>query len=488
MITSKTFRPRSLSPSRGAGPAFFFGAMALVSACDSRPFQAPNPQPEGQADKFYAVNPIRDLDLVFLIDNSGSMEEEQINLRKNFPVLINELEKIPGGLPNVHIGVISSDVGAGNIFISGNPACNRPGGDKGEFQVKSGCGLNADAKFIKSFNNGTQNNFSGELADVFGCMAELGINGCGFEHQLQSLRVALAENVTPGNAGFLRPDAFLALVLITDEDDCSAPPDSDLFADTSFGDQQGSLRCNITGHLCDGKAPPAMPFQTPLANCVANPGGRLIPVDEISRFIFGLKGNFPERIIVSAITGIPGNENGAQYAFTKTKQPNSSLELLDVEPVCNSAGGTAAPAIRIKKFVESFGENGTIDSICSNDFSPALKRIGELIAARLDPGCIAEPLIDVDDKTPGLQAECTVVDRVPNNASGGFKDEVIPECGAGNATPCWRMQAPGEGGNMCSAGQSRVQVDRGGKEAVPGTLQAVKCRTCAKSGDPRCPE
>lgn len=483
MITSSQFRFRSPLASRAVAPAFVFGALALASACGSRPFQAPNPQPEGQADKFYAVNPIRDLDLVFMIDNSGSMKEEQDNLRKNFPALIESLRNIPGGLPNVHIGVISSDVGAGGTFISGNPACNRPGGDRGAFLAKAGCGLTDGARFIQSLNNGTQNNFTGTLENVFSCIAELGISGCGFEHQLQSVRTALA-NTSMMNGNFLRENAFLAVVLITDEDDCSAEPDSDLFVDQGFPEQQGSLRCNIAGHLCGGAPPPAMPFNRPLSECTANPSGRLIPVEALSKFVFSLKEKFPERIIVSAITGMPNGEN-APYAFTKTKA-EGGLELLDVEPVCASAGGSAAPALRIKKFVEAFGENGTMDSICSNDFRPALKRIGDLIAARLDPGCIAERLIDTDDKAAGIQPECSVVDRVPNSVAGGFEDKVIPACGAGGATPCWRLQAPGAEGNMCKSGEARIQVDRGGKEAVPGTLQSVKCRTCARSTDSRC--
>ena len=36
-----------------------------------------------------------------------------------------------------------------------------------------------------------------DIATVFGCMADLGTQGCGFEHQLQSTRVALYESVTP---------------------------------------------------------------------------------------------------------------------------------------------------------------------------------------------------------------------------------------------------------------------------------------------------
>ncbi len=487
-MTNSPMFSRFSAAARALIPACAIGALALTTACGSRPFQAPNPQPEGQADKFYEVNPIRDVDIVFMIDNSGSMEAEQNNLRQNFPALIESLKNIPGGLPNVHIGVISSDVGAGGSVIQGNPACNRPGGDRGLFQAKAGCGLNEGSNFIKSLQNGTQNNFQGELEKVFACIAELGTLGCGFEHQLQSVRVALAPGAQPANEGFLRPDAFLAVVLITDEDDCSAPPESDLFVDTSFTDQQGSLRCNIIGHQCDGKAPPSMAFSSELTKCVATPngGGRLLPVEAFSDFLFSLKPNFPQRIIVSAITGQPNNEMGARYAFSKTQIDNGP-ELLDVEPICNSTGGAAAPALRIKKFVDTFGMNGTMDSICSNDFRPALKRIGDLIAARLDPGCIKERLIDTDPMAAGLQPECTVVDRVINSATGVPKDEVIPSCGAGVAPPCWRMQAPGADGNTCSAGESRVAVDRAGKDATPGTVQGVKCRTCARAGDERCP-
>lgn len=485
-MTSRSSRP-TLPFAPAFGSAFIFGALAL-GACNSAPFQAPKPQPEGQADKFYAVNPIRDLDLLFMIDNSGSMKEEQDKLRTNFQTLINTLRAIPGGLPNVHIGIISSDVGAGNISIPGNPACNRAGGDRGEFRVKANCGLNADANFIISLNNDTMKNFDGKLEDVFACMAELGIQGCGFEHQLQSIRVALAENATPKNAGFLRPDAFLAIVMITDEDDCSGPPVSDLYTDQSFDGQAGSLRCNIVGHVCNGSPPPGMEFSTPLKDCAAAPkgGNRLIPVEEISNFVLGLKKNFPERIIVSAITGLPAQADGTPYQFFKSDQ-TTPKGLLDIAPVCSAGNaGTAAPSLRISEFVKSFGANGTLDSICNDDFSPALKRIGELIAARLDPGCISEKLIDTDLKTAGLQAECSVVDRVPNNATGGYDDKVLPECGKG-AAPCWKLQAPGEGGNTCSSGQFRVTVDREGKEAPKGTIQSVKCRSCALADDTRCP-
>ena len=66
------------------------------------------------------------------------------------------------------------------------------------------------------------------------------------------------------NVGFLRDKAYLAIVLITDEDDCSAS-----VADTSMNgnDNDGmflqrppgetaSLKCAARGHLCGGQSIP----------------------------------------------------------------------------------------------------------------------------------------------------------------------------------------------------------------------------------------
>jgi len=39
------------------------------------------------------------------------MADKQANLAENFPKFIDVLRSIPGGLPNVHIGVVTSDMG-----------------------------------------------------------------------------------------------------------------------------------------------------------------------------------------------------------------------------------------------------------------------------------------------------------------------------------------------------------------------------------------
>src|SRR5262249_2050771 len=53
----------------------------------------------------------RDIDILFLIDDSPSMGDKQTNIRNNFSSFIDVLASIEGGLPNVHIGVISPDLG-----------------------------------------------------------------------------------------------------------------------------------------------------------------------------------------------------------------------------------------------------------------------------------------------------------------------------------------------------------------------------------------
>ena len=172
-----------------------------------------------------------------------------------------------------------------------------PGGDQGIFQTKPVGGtcakasLNAGQNFIITSGAGGPN-FTGDVSDVFACIAALGSGGCGYEHQFGSVLRALGADGFPApaaNAGFLRPDALLHVVLLTNEDDCSAPPDSDLFDSTSsmVSDPLGPLqsyRCNEFGHLCGGVPPPRTPAgPTDLSGtCVSNENGRLLRVGDVA--------------------------------------------------------------------------------------------------------------------------------------------------------------------------------------------------------------
>src|SRR5437762_8677566 len=105
----------------------------MGSACGVQPLAKPDPVPEQQTDMYLDINPNRKLDLLVMVDNSASMEMKQTNLANHFNQLIGQLRKIPGGMPDLHLAVISSDSGAGNWDqkAQGTGPCH-PGGDRGE--------------------------------------------------------------------------------------------------------------------------------------------------------------------------------------------------------------------------------------------------------------------------------------------------------------------------------------------------------------------
>jgi hypothetical protein len=446
----------------------------VLWACTGHPLLAPMPMPEKQNDQYYEVKTSRDIDILFVVDNSPSMSDKQRNLAKNFPVFMEELKQIQGGLPNVHIGVVSTDLGAGATLLRGGN-CGRLGGDGGILQVKAGCPLEAGARFMVSLENGQTNNFRGDIAQAFSCIAALGDVGCGYEHPLQAARRALSGSETPENQGFLRPDAYLGIIFLTDEDDCSVATDSDLFADdASFAGTGTSFRCAQVGHLCDGKSPPVAPFATSLAGCTSNENGRLLKVTEIVTSIRALKPRPDDQIIVAAITGWTEDWSRSTYRYGLDGDAN-----VDYLPLCmGRITGNATPAVRIKNFVEAFGANGSIHSICADDFSPAMHTIGEKLAQVVENPCIDVPLIDTSPDN-GVQPDCAVIDHMPEN--DGFVDQAIRPC-SGSVSPCWKLNPAA----ACQASGFQIEVDRGSSLPPPGTQQVIRCLTCSTPDDPRC--
>ncbi len=70
-----------------------------------------------------------------MIDDSLSMELNQASLIANFPILMSTLRAFPGGLPNLHVAVVTSDLGAAQETAYGG--CT-PGGKGGIFRDVAG--------------------------------------------------------------------------------------------------------------------------------------------------------------------------------------------------------------------------------------------------------------------------------------------------------------------------------------------------------------
>ncbi len=157
--------------------------------------------------------PCQEVDLLFVIDNSGSMADEQLNLIASFPGFIDGIERTLGPQTSYHVGVVTTDL---NLF--NEEPCQQIGAlttrTGGDMSSDAACGPYADgARFMTTHD---------DLSEAFACAAQVGIDGDGLERPMDALEAALhghPPQTAACNQGFLRDDALLVLVLITDEED-----------------------------------------------------------------------------------------------------------------------------------------------------------------------------------------------------------------------------------------------------------------------------
>ncbi|MBX3211745.1 MAG: hypothetical protein KF850_06910 [Labilithrix sp.] len=153
------------------------------------------------------------MDIVFVIDNSQSMKEEQENLAKNFPEfvkVINEYKTDAGESLDYRVAVTTTDDRA----------------DQGKF--RKGRGQGADQTCNPGPNNSPWLERSDDISTFFACRAQVGVLGSNVERPLESAKLAVTariedgSNALGGTTSFIREDALLAFVILTDEDEGSA--------------------------------------------------------------------------------------------------------------------------------------------------------------------------------------------------------------------------------------------------------------------------
>ncbi len=162
-----------------------------------------------------------EVDIMFVIDNSCSMSDEQASLTSNFSSFIQFADA--QGL-DYQISVVSTDVQGGFP----GPMCPPVGT---EAQRPMGMSQGACGYFADGNGDATQVDPEWRLVTpneqpspeaAFQAIATQGINGAGIEQGLEAAYRALSSPVITGwNNGFLRQDAYLALIFVSDEEDQS---------------------------------------------------------------------------------------------------------------------------------------------------------------------------------------------------------------------------------------------------------------------------
>ncbi|MBN1774283.1 MAG: hypothetical protein JXB32_23690 [Deltaproteobacteria bacterium] len=391
------------------------------------------------------------VDLLFVIDNSGSMAQEQEAASRYFGRLLRALVDPPDddgdGRPDavpvedLHVGVVSTDLGTMGLTVS---TCRIPdGGDDGcLLHAPSGtvpdCATEYPTFLARDPLNATDY-LPERLAADFACLATLGTNGCGFEQPLEAMRRAAAEHQGPGrcNEGFLRDDSVLALVVITDENDCSVAPDHPEIFDQDRTDM---------GHLG--------------LRCFLHPEVAR-PVEWFRDRLLALRPRAAESVVLAELVGVPPDTvcegDGARLAeclgLARMQETVDLLTPTQLVPSCNTSMGLALPPVRIVELARLWREAGGgtyVGSICRTDWTDAAEGIRRTIADRLEPECLPyelepEALTDPDRADPSCAANCALVELLPEGRTCAGDPACPPEACppttldevlAGTTAPC----------------------------------------------------
>jgi len=495
MIGRAGFSSKCWRVLRWAGLA---AAAPALWACTSRTLEAPNITPTATLTTNFTQKINNQIDILFMIDNSSSMTEMQTKLYDQLPVFMNKLTSLPSK-PSLHVAVVSSDMGAPGDSTT-SIMCTQAG-DQGQFQSmpRGNCAattLTAGATFISDADN--MPNYTDPIATVFQCIALLGDKGCGFEHQLASVDRALGgDGQQPStNANFLRQDAYLGIVILTNEDDCSATPPTTIYSLNSPGQQNianpdgpiANYRCNggpRGAHLCQDPAngnamivPPLTPPSdakltgtTPtldLANCVDNESGSsaLTSVSQFVSDVKKLKSLPDDQILVAAITAPASPYTVAWLPASAGQNTQPGERWPQVEHSCGAAGGDNVnpkatmnptdgsfgdPGVRISQFVNAF-PNSVLASICDASYASSMTAIATKLGQLITPPCITGKI----QQANGLPM-CSVVEHL-QDSQGVKKDIALQNCASPGANPaqCWSLTAGAMG---CTNGSSLTVTD-----------------------------
>src|SRR5579859_3306208 len=304
--------------------ALFAGAAAasaVLAGCNSGRLNA---LPATNKEIFYQGGQTPPVDILWVVDNSPSMCDKQQKLSANFHAFMQYFSALN---LDFHLAIVTTDTYQGNGMFQGTPAVidkNTP---------------NYEAVF--------------ESSVVVGC------SGNNMERGLQAARSALdtpattpfsgnydnqttypngVSGIAP-NINFLRANAVLAIIVVSDEDDQSldwttTPPiDKNQNDDPAW--RAANLEAVTTGNNGYGSGGPA--GSAPLVD-----------------FFAALKGGDKTKVIINSIVG-------------------------DVPTGCSYAGGFGAlPGTRYALATTYYG--GLQQSVCAADFGPILNDIGSQVA------------------------------------------------------------------------------------------------------------
>lgn len=346
----------------------------------------------------------------------------------------------------------TTDVGTTGSLDPARPAA--PVGQLGN----GGCAGAGDDGVVELFIDeedpagGRRRNYTGDLATVVGAaIRNTGQGGCFAEQPLHASRRALAN---PANAGLMRPDAHLAIVITAAEDNCSVL-DAGLFSpDTSVLGPLVSFRCTRQGVVCDQP----LDEPGPKTNCRSREDSPWIePIALTHDWLRDLKPD-PSQISVAVIAAAT-----APFIIEERAPPGGGTPQLALHHSCALTGPNgleqADPGIRLAEFARSFGGRGAIGSICSADYSPPLREAARVIKHPLGVVCLDTSRLTLTSTDRGLQPACELTEIDSDRETRLLDFEIVPDPAA------------------CPETSDHLRLVVRGTSTAPGAYVRARCET-----------
>ncbi|MFK7989018.1 MAG: hypothetical protein AB8I08_23575 [Sandaracinaceae bacterium] len=448
----------------------------LLLACDEPPTEPCEPLEIGFS---VVTSGEDDLDILFVIDNSGSMTEEQASLAVALPGLFDALlmgdldgdgERDVEPVSSLQLGVVTADLGTGGHTV---PTCMPSDfGDDGVLRTTGRTDIAGCPATVPSFMGFSPEDDPTSAAFDLACVTQAGTGGCGFEQQLEAMLKALSPSRpsddsppddrppvffgdTSGhgdgdNAGFLRANSTLIVVMLTDEEDCSAA-DPGLFdpLDPDYRDTDLNLRC------------------------VRHPEA----LHSIDRYVDGLLSlrEWPGDIVFVPIVGIPPELATRPNGYTDWGALIGPVEMRDprlvggvdpamptrLVPSCNLPGrGLAFAPIRILETAEQLQRQGarvSVQSICQESFEGIMDSVMRQLRSPVSADCISTALT----RGPDGRVDCTMRVTLPPDVACESVPGATPHTGADGVPEAV------DGRPVCDVAQRPVDAAARASEAPP---------------------
>lgn len=381
-------------------------AALLLSACTSEAKLVASNCEMGSCLKTAALK-IDAVDILLVVDDSRSVISKAKQLKAELPRLLTAIttgEADDVSFPpakSVHVAVTTTDMGG--AYENSGPSCYGSGQD-GVFLKPGDRGVTCDIAYpgYLSYEAESVSSATESASCVPLVYPEYGSDrwpGCGYEQPLeaalksvwseQNTALSFTEGAGHGdgkNAGFLRDNSLLIVVVVSDEDDCSVS-------------DRGLLRV---------AAPHPYDSEPVNLRCYLHPEKLQAP----SRYIDHLKALRPnnDNVIFTVIGGIPpemaSDDFRSKYDFTMPEQADQYFaDILDagtmqeaaievdgsfgrLQPSCSVTidGQTheATPPRRLVEVARGFGAQGVLGSICAEEFGTTTGQLIRAVAEKLN--------------------------------------------------------------------------------------------------------